>query len=340
MKLNQDLPISGLAMIEYEMARQHKDAMESFHAAHALAAQIATSIRSTGRLALLGMGGSHWVNRAAMFAYRELGIEVQAEVLSEVLLNPLPHQPRTVILTSQSGNSGEIARYLETPKRSEDRYGLTLNADSALAKNLPSLIGAGGVEKAFAATRSIFVSHALHLAILAALGMDVKNALHQIENPKTQDIKQAHSILSNCDTLILSGRGSLQGVAESGALCLMELARMTTYALEGGQLRHGPMEMLNDKTAIIVLRQSGVAAELATELVKDCTAAGAKIVIFDVSGLAPVIDTNTIMFEKLNGMAAVFAVLSTLQSLLVSLANSRVANVGQPLRSSKVTTKL
>ena len=89
MKLNQDLPISGLAMIEYEMARQHKDAMESFHAAHALAAQIATSIRSTGRLALLGMGGSHWVNRAAMFAYRELGIEVQAEALSEVLLNSL-----------------------------------------------------------------------------------------------------------------------------------------------------------------------------------------------------------------------------------------------------------
>ena len=331
---------SGLAMIEYEMARQNADALQSFEAAKPVAHQIAQSVRQTGRLALLGMGGSHWVNRTAMFAYRELGIEVQAEVLSEVILSPLPDHPRTVLLTSQSGNSGEIARYLQKPKLSQDQFGLTLNAESKLAEAVPCLIGAGGVEKAFAATRSIFVSHALHLAVLAELGFDAKDTLQQIKKPVVPDINNALAQLSNCETLILSGRGELQGVAESGALCLMELARMPTYGMEGGQLRHGPMEMLSGKTAIILFRPPGLAAELATDLVKDCKNAGANIVVFDLSGLPQIPESQTVSFSPLTGMAAVFAVLPALQSLLVSLANKRVVNVGQPLRSSKVTTKL
>lgn len=336
---NKSNQSSGLAMIEYEMGKQNVDALQSFHDAKTVAAQIAESIWRTGKLALLGMGGSHWVNRAAMFAYRELGIEVQAEVLSEVILSPLPDRPRTVLLTSQSGNSGEISRYLETSKRTEDQFGLTLNAQSILAQKIPCLIGVGGVEKAFAATRSIFVSHALHLAVLAELGYDVTQALHQIQNPKLHDIQMALSTLSKCSTVILTGRGELQGVAESGALCLMELARMTTHALEGGQLRHGPMEMLSEKTGIIILRASA-SAQLAEDLAVDCKAAGASIVVFDLSGSTPITNTPTINFAALSGMAAVFAVLPALQSLLVSLANGHVANVGQPLRSSKVTTKL
>ena len=49
-------------------------------------------------------------------------------------------------------------------------FGLTLEGSSSLAKAAPSLVGAGGTELAFAATRSLTVSFALHLAILAALG--------------------------------------------------------------------------------------------------------------------------------------------------------------------------
>lgn len=331
---------NGLAMIEYEMGRQHSDALKSFDDAKFVASQIAKSIQRTGKLALLGMGGSHWVNRAAIFAYRELGIEVQAEVLSEVILSPLPDRARTVLLTSQSGNSGEISRYLETAKHGQDHFGLTLNAQSVLARKIPCLIGAGGVEKAFAATRSIFVSHALHLAVLSALGYDAKQALHEIQNPHQHGIEEALAAVLNCSTLILTGRGELQGVAESGALCLMELARMTTYALEGGQLRHGPMEMLSEKIGIVILRSGGASAQLSQDLAKDCQEAGATVVVFDVSGSNPIANTLTIKFDSVNGMASVFAVLPALQSFLVSLANSRVVNVGQPLRSSKVTTKL
>ena len=145
----------GRTLIDAEMARQHHDALLSISANTDIAGQIAQSIRATGRLSLYGMGGSHWVNRTAAFIYRELGIEVQAEVLSEIISVPMNEAPRTVIITSQSGGSGEIGKYLGQIKALDHHFGLTLNADSILGNALSCLIAHGGAEKAFAATRSI-----------------------------------------------------------------------------------------------------------------------------------------------------------------------------------------
>lgn len=332
--------MNGLQLIQYEMSRQHEDALASFKNAEAVARKIAESVKRTGKLCLLGMGGSHWVNRTVMFAYRELGVEVQAEVLSEVLFRRMPSGPRTVLLVSQSGNSGEIGHYLKTQPNGEERYGITLNADSALAAAVPSLIGAGGIEKAFAATRSIFVSHALHLAILKALGANVELAYTAMCDSAAYETLEAFNAISKCSTLIISGRSELQGVAESGALCLMELARMNTYALEGGQLRHGPFEMLNDKCGAIFLRSDDNTANLTTALEADCKKAGVKTVVFDLTGKATIPNTTTIALPRCSGMAAVFTVLPVLQSLLVEIANHKVADVGVPVRSTKVTTTL
>jgi fructoselysine-6-P-deglycase FrlB-like protein len=332
--------VNGLQLIENEMSRQRSDAILSFTTATDLAREIAASVKRTGKLCLLGMGGSHWVNRTAMFAYRDLGIEVQAEVLSEVLFRRMPNTPRTVLLVSQSGNSGEISHYLKTPALLEERFGITLNADSILAKSVPSLIGAGGIEKAFAATRSIFISHALHLAVQKALGADIDNAMFAMREDIVVATSQAFDVLSHSSTLIISGRSELQGIAESGALCLMELARMNTYALEGGQLRHGPLEMLNENCGAIFLRSADNTADLSAALENECKQAGVKTVVFDLSGQAPLNATTTIAFPKRSGMAAVFTILPALQALLVEIAKSKVENVGVPLRSTKVTTAL
>ena len=51
---------------------------------------------------------------------------------------------------------------------------MTLEPSSTLGRMLPSLIGAGGTEHAFAATRSLTITLALHLGVLAALGLDAE----------------------------------------------------------------------------------------------------------------------------------------------------------------------
>lgn len=328
----------GLAAIEAEMARQHADARASFEAARDVAARVARSIRRTGRLTLLGMGGSHWVNRSAAVLYRAAGLEASAEVLSEALIAPFPDRPRTVLLTSQSGRSGEVLRYLDKPLGAEDRFGLTLDAESPLATRLPALIGAGGAERAFAATRSILVSQALHLAVLDGLGVLSASALAVLSDPDDAPIADAVEALADAEAFVVTGRAELQGVAESGALCLMELARCPALGLEGGQLRHGPMEMLSPKVGVVLLRGPGPSAALAPSLAAACRAAGSPVVVFDLSGEARIPDTLSVVLPARGGMAGILSLLPVLLRLLVAVAGRKVERVGEPLRTTKVTT--
>ena len=62
-----------------------RDCRDSIAGAGQRAAQVAATIRRTGRLLLLGMGGSHAVGRALEPAYRTLGIDAIALPLSEQL---------------------------------------------------------------------------------------------------------------------------------------------------------------------------------------------------------------------------------------------------------------
>ena len=328
----------GLKAIKAEMARQHDDALASLAAAAPMATILAASLRHTGRLTLLGMGGSHWVNRTAVPAYRACGIEASAEVLSEALSNPSPGQSRTALVVSQSGASGEVLRYLKTPAGGEDRFGLTLDPESPLGTALPCLVGVGGLERAFAATRSLVVSHALHLAVLDALDAGSVDAAAALAEGEVPPIGAAVSVLEPCVSFVLSGRGALAGVAESGALCLMELARCPAIGFEAGQLRHGPMEMLSERTGVLILRDAGPAAGLDAGLARDCREAGCPVVVLDASGAAPVPNTVTLPLPRRSGYAAALASLPTLQRVLIEVASRKVATVGTPVRSSKITT--
>ena len=162
----------GLIAIEAEMARQAEDALGTLDTVDPLATEIAASITRTRRLLMLGMGASHAANRAVEPLYRALGIDATALPISEQLTSPLPVDGATVLLASQSGESAEILRWLETA-RGGVPFGLTLDPSSSLATTLPSLVAQGGPETAFAATRSLTLTVALHATILGRLGVDL-----------------------------------------------------------------------------------------------------------------------------------------------------------------------
>src|SRR5580700_8547497 len=155
-------PPSGLELLQGELGRQYGDALASFAANQPMATRIAESLQRNRRLLLVGMGASHFANRAVEAAYRSFGIDATAVVASELLAAPLPDGPRTAILVSQSGASGEILDLLELPAAGEERFGLTIEGGSRLGQALPCLVGAGGPERAFAATRSLLLTLTLH----------------------------------------------------------------------------------------------------------------------------------------------------------------------------------
>ena len=324
------------AAIEREMARQSDDAVASFDAARAHATSAAQAIEQTGRLLMLGMGASHAVARIVEPLYRALGIDAVAVPLSEQLTQPLPIADRTVIVTSQSGESAEIGRWFATEAERRHVFGMTLDGGSLLAATVPSLIAVGGAETAFAATRSLIVTLALHLAVLARLGVDPEPALELLKASPVAEVGPAVDAFADVNAVVCSGR-MLQGAAEALALGLMELSRSPAFALEGGQFRHGPLEMLGPDIGVVLMLSDEPGAGLIAGAARSALDAGSPVVLFDSSGMTPVDGATALALPKASGLAAAFAVLPVMQRFMVEFAARRVADVGTPRRSSKIT---
>lgn len=322
------------------MARQYADARASYDGALPDALPIARRIRETGRLLMLGMGASHWANRMVLGTYRALGVDAQAEVISEHMRQPSPRRDGVTLLVSQSGESGEIAAWLGRNPSRKDQCGLTMNADSTLGRALPALVGQGGREKAFAATRSIVVTLALHAAILKHLGHDaaaLRDVLdHAAPIPFAPDEAMLAPLVS-CRTLILSSRGQALGAMEAAALTFMELARMPAMALELGQLLHGPAEALSDSTALVLARPQGEDARSVTRMAEAAASYGLSPILLDIGPQSPVAGARGVALPAAEGLAAVLLLLPAVQTLVIEAAARRVEDFGFPRRVTKVT---
>jgi len=326
----------GLLAIDREMARQHDDARASFDTAADLAARIADALRQRRRVILLGIGGSHAVNRMAEVEYRALGIQAIAVSLSEQLYSPLDLSDAVIIVTSQSGESAEVHRILASLTGHPAAYGMTLEPSSTLGRALPSLVGAGGTEHAFAATRSLMITLALHLSVLAALGLDATAALEALRTRARLDVTAAVKLLKPCKAIVYSGRG-LRGLAEAMALSTMELARMPAYALEGGQFRHGPLEILGPELGAVHFCADEPAAALVAGLARETVTSDSPTLVFDTSGSDEIRGDIIMRLPKASGIAAILSMLPTAQRLAIGLAGQRVSDVGMPLRTTKIT---
>ena len=321
-----------------EMGRQRADALETIARLRPDAGGHARAIAEAGRLVLLGMGGSHWINRAAEPHYRALGIDATAHVLSEAMRAPLADHGQARIVTSQSGASGEILRYFEEHPMSDRTIGMTLDPDSRLAQNSQALVGAGGVETAYAATRSLVVTLAMHAVLLEALGADIdgfEDALRAEDAIETADVED---LLAGCRNAVIVGRGPIQGVADAASLSFMELARIPVLGLEAGQFRHGPFEMVGHDSAILFLRGSGDEGDNIDGIAGECVDAGLRPIVFDFSGDPDIDGCLTVRLPARTGLAASVSALIAVQKAIVAAAARMVDDVGVPLRSKKVTS--
>ena len=319
------------------MARQQADALASIRSNAGMAGRIAASATRERRLLLVGMGASHYANRIAEPLYRRFDIDAWACTAAELAHMPPPAIARTTVFVSQSGESGEIVELLTRGVAGEERFGMTLDASSTLGRAVPCLVGAGGPEVAFAATRSLLVTLALHACVLSALGGDDPGVIDSLDSPPAPPLDAALAALADKGTIVFAGRGVFRGVAETGALMLMELARMPALGFEIGQFRHGPLELLSPEIGVVLLCGSEADKAAVKDLAQAATDAGSRPVIIDCSDGQPASAGVNIAFPPRQGLAAVFAVLPWLQRLIVSIAARKVGRVGEPIRSTKIT---
>lgn len=329
----------GLRLMAVEMGRQCGDALTTLDANRSVAERIAADIQTERRLVLYGIGGSHYVNRMVEPLYREAGIECRAMSPSEALMAPLPADGRVALFASQSGESGEIVELLKTPAGRDRRCGMTLAGESTLARHVDKvMVASGGPENAFAASRSIILTVAMHAAVLKELGIDAEPLSEILATDAPADMAKVDQVLADCDTIVFAGRHVMQGVAQSAALSLMELARVPAIGLESGQFRHGPFEFLRPGIGVVLLRSDGPDHPSIAPIARTCVEAGCSTMILDAGNGDLPEGVLSVRLPRGKGLAAATSMLLSLQQLNIAVAKRTVREaIGTPRFTSKVT---
>ncbi len=331
---------SGLDAILLEMRSQVGDTIETYRSQREEISELARAIREKGSILMLGMGASHAVNEMFSFQLRKAGYDAQAITASEFLYDPVPVTDQVILLTSQSGESVETVKCIDRFPGKE-LFGITLSSESTLGRNTRAIVASGGVEKAYAGTRSVTLSLAIMAYTCAALGQFFPGAVESavsFEQLNTEQMKKAVSVLQEKQHLVVTGRSIFSGLAHLFALGSQELSGVPNLCNETGQLRHGPLEVLDADTALVVFRQNGEEGQLAQSFVDIRVKSGCSLIVIDASGMAPLEGSVSIPCPAGNDLVAALSIMDTFQSLMIAYACGKNRYTGIPRYSSKITT--
>lgn len=242
---------------------------EIIAAAGGKASSIAASARAlcgAETVYIVGSGTSY--NAALVGKYllsKYASIRAETIVASEILVHAGSLSRNGIMLAiSQSGESADM---LEAARVAHDA-GLDIISivnypNSALARESSSVIRMDcGPEIGVAATKS-FVSQLVTLyRIVAELGgprIDSESISRAISAALESGsrIKEIAASLQNSNDMYVLGRGIHYAIASEASLKLKELTYIHAEAILGGELKHGPLALLDSKTRVMVINPPG-----------------------------------------------------------------------------------
>jgi len=102
------------------------------------------------------------------------------------------------------------------------------------------------------------------------------------ENPGPID--EAVALLAEAKSVLFLGRGLSAPVAKEGALKLMELAYIPCLAYPAGEMKHGPIALLEEGSPVVIIAPNDHLKEKTLSALHECRARGAKIILIHEEG--------------------------------------------------------
>ncbi|QQA44176.1 glutamine--fructose-6-phosphate transaminase (isomerizing) [Pelagovum pacificum] len=229
---------------------------------------------SLDRLTLVACGTAHYACLTAKYWFEQLAaLPVDIDVASEFRYREPPIPARTAaIFVSQSGETADTLAALRYAQGKAEMIGAVVNvAESTIAREsdivLPIHAGAEiGVAstKAFTCQLTVLLLLALkaaqdrgHLSdsdMAEKLGLvrslpGILNQALAIEEPAS-DISRR---LSEARDILFLGRGIMYPLALEGALKLKEISYIHAEAYASGELKHGPIALIDEHVPVIVM---------------------------------------------------------------------------------------
>ncbi|SVD97484.1 uncharacterized protein METZ01_LOCUS450338 [marine metagenome] len=124
-----------------------------------------------------------------------------------------------------------------------------------------------------------------------------------------------------------------------GALKMMEVAYLPCLAYPGGELKHGPIALIEDGTPVIAVAPSDSGLSLMESSIRECKTRGAKIILITdhegpVTQFADVVIQTQATQQETSPMVNVIP----LQLLAYHLADRKGLNVDRPRNLAKSVT--
>ena len=296
----------------------------------------------------------HWLERLA-------GIPCHAEIASEFRYRRHAVQKDTLLVCiSQSGETADTLSALREIKN-EDYYvgsiAICNVPESSLARECDStLITHAGPEIGVASTKAFTTQLAALMLLVIVLGkkyeitddleeslcVQLKSLPEKIKSTLALDAKIAElsKIFSDKEHALFLGRGSHFPIAREGALKLKEISYIHAEAYAAGELKHGPLAIVDENMPVVAVAPNNVVLEKLKSNLEEVKARGGRLYIFADKKAGFKSDDISQVFEIDAPMNPVAPILFTipLQLLAYHCAITKGTNVDMPRNLAKSVT--
>ena len=297
-----------------------------------------------------GMVARYWLESIA-------GVACDVEIASEFRYRKFVTRPNSLLVTiSQSGETADTLAALRLAKESGFIAAMTICnvATSSLVRESDfAFMTRAGVEVGVASTKAFTTQLTCLLLLTAALGRlkgnvsaeqeaDIVHALQRlpalIEAALTheKEIEKLSEDFADKQHSLFLGRGEFYPIAMESALKLKEISYIHAEAYAAGELKHGPLALIDSEMPVIVVAPENDLLEKVKSNIEEVKARGGQLFIFadHDAGLG----YKTLMFPKVDEVTAPIFYTVPLQLLSYHVALIKGTDVDQPRNLAKSVT--
>lgn len=316
-------------------------------------------LRDYEHINIIACGSSLYVGEIAKNLLQRLGKRISVECASEFRYSDATlGDDDLCIFISQSGETADTLAALELVNQlGIDTLAVVNVVDSSIMNkakfSIQTLAGseiAVAATKAFSAQLMVFIlmylqnaqldgsidqnTYNLIINNLMNINMSMQNI---INDPKIQEVAKS---FTNTDSAFFLGRGMDYPLALEGSLKLKEISYIHSEAYPAGELKHGPIALINQKVPVICLVTDQKLVGKMVSNIQEVTARDGDVFVIGLESLVANLfnDENTVLLPNIDEFSNIFNTLVTLQVLSYYIAKNRDCEIDRPKNLAKSVT--